>query len=529
VKDTYYLTTAIDYTNAAPHIGHAYEKVLTDAMARAVRRSGRKVFFLTGVDQHGQKIQQTAEKVGVTPAEHVAHVTTHFVDLCAQLQISNDGWAATTDPLHQAVVQGLLQKLFDAGEIYKKTFRGYYSVRQEQFITEKERREDGTFGPEWGVVEEREEENYYFRLAQYVPWLRAFLAERPDHVFPASRYTALVNALNDETPDLCISRPKSRLSWGIELPFDSDFVTFVWFDALTNYISFAGYDPTDGSDARITSASTPRPDFASLWPCDAHVIGKDILIPAHGVYWPIMLHAAGFADDQLPKLVVHGWWNIRGEKMSKSTGNVIDPKDLVARFGVDGLRYYLLADITTGNDSDFDLDRLRVRYESELANKIGNFVNRTLNMTSRYVGGVVPALSYDDDLCVEVRTAMATLKTKFAAALAEWQFHRCCEAVVEAATACNTFVDRTEPFKIAKDPEQAERLKAILAHIVEASAHLSVYLEPLIPQAAQRMQAQLNWTPDPRLTWATVQWGLVPVGHAVGTGSPLFPRLDAAV
>src|SRR5437764_3673675 len=257
---TFFITTAIDYTNSAPHIGHAYEKVLADVIARYHRLKGENVFFLTGVDQHGQKVQQSAAKAGVPPAEFVKGVTQKFVDLWKKLDVKYDAWAETVDPHHKRVVQGMLQRLFNAGQIYKDKQSGYYSVRQEQFLTDKERGLDGEFGPEWGQVEFREEENYYFKLSQHKDWLRSYLDNRDDAVIPDFRQTELRNAVEKLSGDLCISRPKSRLDWGIELPFDKNFVNYVWFDALTNYISFAGYDPSQ------STLSYQPSTFLDKWP-----------------------------------------------------------------------------------------------------------------------------------------------------------------------------------------------------------------------------------------------------------------------
>ncbi|HEY4757721.1 MAG TPA: methionine--tRNA ligase, partial [Chthoniobacterales bacterium] len=377
---TFFITTAIDYTNSAPHIGHAYEKVLADVIARYHRRKGEHVFFLTGVDQHGQKVQQTAEKQGVPPEQFVAGVTEQFIELWDKLDVRYDAWAATTDPLHKECVQGMLQRLFDEGQIYKDKQAGYYSVRQEQFLTEKERGADGKFGAEWGEVEFREEENYYFKLSEHKEWLLQFLRTHPNFVSPTFRQTELVNAVEKLSGDLCISRPKSRLSWGIELPFDRNYVNYVWFDALSNYISFIGYDP-DKSDINDQPAT-----FREKWPA-LQIIGKDILIPAHGVYWPIMLHALGFPDEQMPTLLVHGWWNLGGAKMSKSAGNVVDANELADKYGAETVRYYLMSDIVTGHDSDFLEHRIIERHDGDLANSIGNLLNRTLMMVMRYGSG----------------------------------------------------------------------------------------------------------------------------------------------
>src|SRR5437868_12047465 len=287
---TFFITTAIDYTNSPPHVSEAYENVVADVIARYHRLKGEPVFFLTEVDQRGQKVQQSAAKASVAPSEFVKDLTQKFVDLWKKLDVKYDDWAETISPRHKKVVQGMLQRLFDAGEIYKDKQSGYYSVRQEQFLTDKERGQDGEFGAEWGEVEFREEENYYFKLSQHKEWLLRYIDNRKDAVIPDFRQTELRNAVERLSGDLCISRPKSRLDWGIELPFDKDFVTYVWFDALTNYISFAGYDPS-------VSAFILQPSsFRDRWPA-LQIIGKDILVPAHGIYWLTMLHAIGFPDE----------------------------------------------------------------------------------------------------------------------------------------------------------------------------------------------------------------------------------------
>src|SRR6266478_2827017 len=389
---TFFITTAIYYTNSSPHVGHAYEMVLADVIARYHRLKGESVFFLTGVDQHGQKVQQSAAKAGVPPAEFVKGISQKFLDLAKKLDVQYDDWAETTSERHKKVVRGILQRLFDEGQIYKDKQAGYYSVRQEQFLTDKERGPDGQFGPEWGEIEFREEENYYFKLSQHKEWLLQYLNKRADAVIPDFRQTELRNAVEKisnnrqsdasaaRTSDLCISRPKSRLDWGIELPFDEDFVTYVWFDALTNYISFAGYDPS------LSTFNSQPSTFRDRWPA-LQVIGKDILVPAHGIYWLIMLHAIGFPDDQMPQLLVHGWWNLGGAKMSKSVGNIVDPFVLADKYGSDAVRYYLVSDIATGADADFSHERPASRYEVDLANSFGNLLNRTTSMDQKYRSG----------------------------------------------------------------------------------------------------------------------------------------------
>lgn len=507
----FFITTAIDYTNGTPHIGHAYEKVLADALARFQRLAGRDVFFLTGVDQHGQKVQQSAAKEGVPPAEFVERLTGRFVELWDKLGIRYDRWAATTDDVHKRCVQAILQHLWDTGHFYKASQAGFYSVRQEQFLTDKERGPDGTFGPEWGEVVELEEENYYFKLADHRDWLLQFLDARSaagqPFVQPAFRVAELRNAVEKLSGDLCISRPKSRLEWGIELPFDKDFVTYVWFDALVNYISFAGYDP-----------AAPDPAFAARWPA-LHVIGKDILIPPHGIYWPVMLKACGFRDEDMPTLLVHGWWNIAGAKMSKSLGNSIDPFELADTFGVDATRYYLLADIVTGRDADFSEERLIQRYNVDLANGLGNLLNRSLNMAKRYRDGRLTQTPSPLAGFVAEKTAA------YRAHMEAGQVHAAIDSVLEIIVRCNGYVEETAPWKLAKDPAAAPKLDEVLYTLCEALRILSILLEPVIPAAAHGIRSQLN-SPSAASLDATA-WGGLPDAHVLGTPSPLFPRIES--
>jgi len=513
----FFITTAIDYTNGAPHIGHAYEKVLADVLARYHRLKGEEVFFLTGVDQHGQKVQQSAEKQGVAPGEFVAGITEKFVALWEKLEVCYDAWAATTDVQHTECVQKILSRLNAEGQIYKDKRGGYYSVRQEQFLTDKERNESGEFGPEWGEVEFREEENYYFRLAAHRDWLLKLIDQRSAAgrplVMPEFRVAELRNAVAKMEGDLCISRPKARLAWGIEFPFDPDFVTYVWFDALVNYISFApGYDPAAGADLT---------EFNHWWPA-LHVIGKDIMIPAHGVYWPIMLKALGFADEAIPPLLVHGWWNIGGAKMSKSLGNSIDPDALANQYGAETLRYYLMSDITTGRDSDFSEERLVQCYNTDLANSVGNLLNRSLNMAAKYREGVVR--HGEGEIRRRGEEICARMVTEYTAAMDRFEPHAALVAAGKLATWCNALVEETAPWKLAKDPDQAEKLDAVLFTLAESLRVLALLLSPVLPRAATGIFSQLNWNKPFRLEDA--KWGGLPDGHQLGKPTPLFPRLE---
>ena len=515
---TYYITTAIDYTNAPPHIGHAYEKVLADVLARWHRLKGEEVFFLMGVDQHGQKVQQTAEKLGISPAQHAMSMTAKFKELWVRLGLSFDGWAETTSSIHKVCVQKILTDLKDKGQLYKKAYKGFYSVRQEQFLTDKERDAEGNFGAEWGEVVELEEENWYFRLSEHAQWLKDFVEASDSFVAPAFRKQELVNAIESAFGnDLCISRPKERLQWGIELPFDPNFVTYVWFDALINYISFAGYGATP--EAQL-------PDFAKLWRADAHVIGKDILVPAHGIYWPAMLHAMGFSDEEMPTLLVHGWWNINGEKMSKSIGNVVDPHALIDAFGVTALRYYLVRDINTGKDSNFDADRLVILNNTELANDFGNLCNRALNMAKRYLPEGLQASAYDDELHTQLRASLAQTKDQFTSLMDDNKVSDALGALNAHVKACNSFIEQTRPFELAKDPEQSQKLAAILYHLLESCAHIAHLISPILPEASALTLKQLNaqsfFTQRP---FAEQTWGILPTPHLLGEPSPVFPRI----
>ncbi len=508
---SFFLTTAIDYTNSAPHIGHAYEKVLADVIARYRRLRGESVYFLTGVDQHGQKVQQSADREGIAPAEFVRNVTQQFLSLWTKLGISYDGWAATTEPQHKLCVQKILQRLFDEGQLYKATQGGHYSVRQEQFLTDKDRGPDGEFGAEWGQVEYREEENYYFRLAEHKEWLLALIGAREDLIQPAFRRAELRNAVEKLSGDLCISRPRSRLEWGIELPFDANFVTYVWFDALVNYISFApgGYDPTSANA-----------EFHNWWPATI-VIGKDILIPAHGIYWMIMLHAIGFTDAQMPTLVVHGWWNFGGAKMSKSLGNVVDPARLAQEYGVEALRYYLMSDIATGKDAEFTTERLIARYNADLANSLGNLLNRALNMAHRYRDGTVRRAGGDSPLRARAEAMVEAVDREMLA----FQPQAALAAVSEFVTACNAYIDMTAPWTIAKESERAETLDHILYALIESLRLIALIVSPVLPTAAREMLFQLNWRDE--LTRSALAWGGIGDQHTVGKPTPVFPRIES--
>jgi len=524
---TFFITTAIDYTNSPPHVGHAYEKILADVIARYHRLKGEKVFFLTGVDQHGQKVQQSAAKAGVPPAEFVKGISQKFVDLGKKLDVQYDDWAETISDRHKKVVRGILQRFFDEGQIYKDKQAGYYSVRQEQFLTDKERGPDGEFGPEWGEIEFREEENYYFKLGQHKEWLLRYLENRKDAVIPDFRQTELRNAVEKISGDLCISRPKSRLDWGIELPFDKDFVTYVWFDALTNYISFADYDPS------LSTFNSQPSTFRDKWPA-LQIIGKDILVPAHGIYWLIMLHAIGFPDEQMPQLLVHGWWNLGGAKMSKSAGNIIDPFALADKYSADALRYYLMSDIATGRDADFSEERLIERYNADLANSLGNLLNRSLTMMEKYRVRKLTRPKSVESYPVEeygLRVSPTLGIIEYVNAMTGFTPHLACQVALNLTLQCNQIVDAARPWALAKDSAEWEHLDQVLYTLGESLRIIAILISPVLPKAAHGIFDQLNWKmelsgKEERFSLADAEWGRLPDGHVVGKPVPLFPRIE---
>lgn len=569
-----FITTAIDYTNAPPHIGHAYEKILADVLARYQRLRGEPVYFLTGVDQHGQKVQLAAGKEGVEPQAFVDALSEKFIALWSRLEVEYDGWAATTNPLHKECVREILQALHDAGELYQAPYKGFYSERQEQFLTDKERGPDGTFGPEWGHVVELEEVNWYFRLTKYKDWLVDFITNTPGLATPEYRQRELLNAAKKIEGDLSISRPKARLSWGIEMPFGHDYVTYVWFDALVNYISFAGYRQTRDASGQLAPSFPNPPGPGCTWPA-LHVIGKDILIPAHGIYWLCMLKAMGFADDQMPKLLVHGYVNISGEKMSKSLGNIKDPNEVVdslaaavrrgfeknneaaakkgkaptpeaeiaafaKRCGPEALRYYLMRDCQVGGDMDFADDRLLSRYEADLANALGNLLNRTLSMAQnpKYLGGILrPPPAGTEEFVFQDQTiqlakiwrvdALETVRA-YTDAMNAHKVNVALEAAFQFATTCNTLIEQAAPFKLAKEetPDRKDQLAAVLYTLAESIRIIAILIAPVLPRAAAEIFTQLNVSGEPKL--ADAKWGGLADHHHLGQPTPLFPRLEKA-
>lgn len=516
----FFITTAIDYVNGQPHLGHAYEKILADVIARARRSLGQEVFFLTGVDEHGQKVQQAAQARGLSPQAYCDELAAEWRAFVRKLGISNDDFVRTTEPRHQAVVQAVLKKLHAQGDLYKAPYRGWYSWKEETFLTDKDREPDGSWHPRWGEVRELVEDNWYFRMARHQAWLIEYIEAHPEFVWPESRRNEVLGFLKSRTlEDLCISRPAARLSWGIPIPFDPDYVCYVWFDALMNYFSI----PVAHGDADAAAALKGfyEPTHATgealkLWPADVHVIGKDI-VRFHAIYWPIMLRATGVP---LPaQVVVHGWWQKDGAPMSKTTGNVVDPVAVIEEWGADALRYYVLRELDVGADGNWTDAGFKARYTAELANELGNLVNRSLSMLRRYRGGVVPARS--EDLAAEARRVAQETR----ALLEQNQLQAALLTIWSLVTRANQFVDQTAPFRLAKDPAQAQRLDAVLYALVETCRVLAVLLWPFLPETATKIYAQLalEGAPD---RFAAAEWGGLTPGHRIGEPSPLFPRKD---
>jgi methionyl-tRNA synthetase len=514
----FYITTAINYVNGQPHLGHAYEEVVVDVIARARRSFGQEVFFLTGLDEHGQKVQQVAQAEGKAPQAYCDQLAADWLAFTHKLELTNNDFVRTTSTRHKEFVQAILSRLHAAGEFYQKTYEGFYSAKEETFLTEKDRRPDGTFDPSYGEVVKLQESNYWFKLKPHQQWLIDYIEANPAFVQPDYRRNEVLGFLkNNELEDLCISRPLARLNWGIPLPFDQDYVTYVWFDALVNYISI----PAAHGDATVLATT---PDYSpkssesrmTLWPAEVHVIGKDIL-KFHAVYWPIMLKAMGLP---LPKqILAHGWWQKDGEKMSKSTGNIVDPVAVINEWGVDAFRFYVVRELAIGPDGNWTDAGFKSRYQAELANGLGNLVNRSLSMLKRYRNGVVPARH--DELAPDAAKVVADTQ----ALLTNNELQGALQSIWQLVNRANQYVDQTKPFSLAKDPAQSQRLDEVLYNLAETCRVLAVLLWPFIPGTSTKIYAQLGLPGSPDKFSAT-GWGSLVAGHIIGVPAPLFPRKD---
>lgn len=508
----YYLTTPIYYVNSRPHIGHSYTQIACDAVARFMRQAGSEVFFMTGTDEHGEKIEKATIEAGFKEGEEkkfVDSIVPVFKELWKKLGIEYDGFVRTTDDYHIKCVQAFLDKLYKDGKIYKKAYKGWFCTPCETFWSESQS-PDGVCPDCKRTLEKLDETNYFLKISEYHKWLVDHINSNPGFIKPDFRRNEVLGFLNNETLlDLCISRPKSRMNWGVELPFDKDYVAYVWFDALINYISGIGY-PQDAER------------FGKLWPADVHVIGKDI-IRHHAVFWPIMLRAAGIAP---PKTIfAHGWWVIKGEKMSKSRGNAVDPLDLIAKYGIDPYRYFLLREVQFGADGLFSEEALVSRYNSDLANDLGNLLNRTLTMGGKYFGGKVPAEASGD---AEVVLKAKALGGEMERAMPEFDFVTALSKIWEVIGAANKYIENSKPWTLSKENRTAE-LAGVIYNILEALRIVSVCVYPFMPSTARDIWSQLGIGDDTgsRSFSEAVKWGLLKAGHQVNAPTPLFPRIES--
>ncbi|HTV39486.1 MAG TPA: class I tRNA ligase family protein [Candidatus Sulfotelmatobacter sp.] len=508
----FYITTAIDYVNGQPHLGHAYEKVIADVIARARRSLGQEVFFLTGLDEHGQKVQQAASARKTSPKAYCDELAADWKAFAKRLGLTNNDFVRTTEGRHQTVVQACLERAHAAGHFYKKAYSGFYSLKEETFLTPKDQLPDGSFDPSWGEVIELKEEDYFFRLGEHQQWLMDYIGQNPHFIVPEYRRNEVLGLLKSTTlEDLCISRPVSRLSWGIPIPFDREYVTWVWFDALVNYISI----PAAHGDRTVAAAigGTVTDSATALWPADVHVIGKDIL-KFHAVYWPIMLKALGLP---LPKqILVHGWWQKDGQKISKATGNVVEPVAVINEWGLDAFRYYVLRELDIGPDGNWTDAGFRARYSAELAKGLGNFINRSLTMLKRYRNGIIPAKS--DELSGQTAKTVEEVRTL----LENNQLQAALVAIQALITRADQYIEKSAPFKLAKDPAQAKRLGEVLYNLAETCRIVAVLYYPFLPGTSSKIYEQLGLAGKPD-RFSDAVWGQFEPGHQIGNPTPLFP------
>ena len=503
----FYITTPIYYVNDKPHIGHAYTTIACDAMARHMRLLGKDTYFLTGTDEHGQKIEQAAKAKGLTPQELVDQVHVKFKDMCRVLNISNDDFIRTTEKRHICAVQRVFKQLLAQEDIYKGEYEGYYCVPCESYVPENAMGPDKTC-PDCGrPLTLMKEECYFFKGSNYVPELIDFYERNGFMILPRVRYNEVMSFLRGGVKDIAVSR--TSIKWGIPVPGDEKHVIYVWLDALVNYISALGY-PNDVSVDRY-------------WPYAHHVVGKDI-IRFHCVIWPLMLLALGLP---LPEIIAHGWWKVNDQKMSKSLGNTVDPFELVKRYGVDPLRYFLLREVPFGNDGSFSEQALVERINSDLANDLGNLLNRTLKMIDTYCGGVVP-LSYPP-LHSDLAIGHNDMRIKSEDAMVEYLYNEALEAIWDYVKRCNKYIDETEPWNMAKDPEEREELELVLTELYEALSYIALSLSPFMPETAAKMWHQLGQkgTPDydkyDHYLWGDGMGKIISSEREI-----LFPRIDLA-
>ena len=511
MKKPYYITTAIAYTSAKPHIGNTYEIVLADAIARYKRQAGFDVYFQTGTDEHGQKIHQKAEAAGITPQEYVDNVASQIKGIWDLMNTTYDRFVRTTDPEHKSKVQKIFARMYEKGDIYKGKYVGKYCTPCESFWTESQLVEGKC--PDCGrECVDAEEEAYFFKMSKYADKLMEHIQTHPDFIQPESRKNEMINNfLKPGLQDLCVSR--TSFTWGIPVEFDPGHVTYVWLDALSNYITFCGYDPDGNHDER----------YKKFWPADLHLIGKDI-VRFHTIYWPIFLMSMG---EELPKQVFgHPWLLVKGDKMSKSLGNVIYADDLVELFGVDAVRYFVLHEIPFAADGIMTYELIIERVNSELANILGNLVNRTVAMSNKYFGGVIQAPNTPDALDEELKAVALAMPGKVEAKMNELKVADAIDEIFQLLRRANKYIDETAPWALAKNEESKSRLGTVLYNLLEAIRFAAISLKPFLPETADKILAQIHGV-DGGLESLT-SFGVLEPGAQVGPGEILFARLDPA-
>ena len=509
-KTPFYITTPIYYPSAKLHIGHAYCTTVADTIARFKRLAGYDVFFLTGSDEHGQKIQQAAEKEGVTPQAYVDRIVAGFQELWQLLGISYDDFIRTSEERHHELVQNIFQQIYDQGDIYKGEYKGLYCTPCESYWTELQLDENGNCPDCHRPVQEVAEEAYFFRMSKYADRVLAYIKEHPDFIQPVSRRNEMISFIEQGLEDLCVSR--TSFDWGIPVPFDPKHVVYVWFDALTNYLTPIGY-------------MHDKETFRKYWPCDVHLVGKEI-VRFHTIIWGCMLMALGLA---LPKKVYgHGWLIVDGAKMSKSVGNVVDPIALIEEFGADAIRYFLLREITLGQDGNISRDALINRINSDLANDLGNLLHRTLSMAKKYRGGVIVKGTGETAFDASLEEMAAETVKMYTAQMEAMELSPAIRTVWAFIARTNKYIDETAPWTLAKDEAKAGQLDSVLYHLVEALHITSILIAPFMPVTARRIHAQLGFADDfDAVQLADIaHWGRVADGHTVGTAEQLFPRIE---